>query len=176
MFSLQAVLKNSTSVHQCWTCTFISSTENGTRLIPKTFECCFAEAWKAAHAANISWAKQIWGTTWLGNTRNTAWIFQQYRQIWRYTANIRSTDRFFYTAKTNIWECKLCRCWVATRPTISPTTNVFLPQRMQKAKDRKPWMGCNKASTSRSVNINHPCCKSGCDGKTRPKRQKFWPL
>ncbi|XP_048527608.1 WW domain-binding protein 11-like [Triticum urartu] len=40
---------------------------------------------------------------------------------------------------------------------------------------------CRKARThmlptSRSVNINHLCCKSGCDGKTRPKRQKFWPL
>lgn len=30
-----------------------------------------------------------------------------------------------------------------------------------------------KASTSRSVNINHPCCKSSCDGKTRAKDRNF---
>ena len=48
-------------------------------------------------------------------------------QISRYTGIIRSTDKFFYAANTNIWEYKLCHSWVATRPTISPTTNVFLP-------------------------------------------------
>ena len=109
----------------------------------------------------------------MGNTRNSTWVLQQYRQISIYTTIIKSADRFFYTANNNIWECKLCRCWVATRPTISPTTNVFLPQRMQKAKDMKPWMGCKKASTSRSVNINHSCCKSSCDGKTRAKDRNF---
>ena len=96
------------------------------RLIPKLLN-VIAEACKAAHTASVWWAKQIWGTTWLGNTRNSTWILQQYRQISSYTRIMRSTDWFFYAANTDIWEYKLCHSWVATRPTISPTTNVFLP-------------------------------------------------